>query len=89
MQKWEYLTITRSRSFEYIKKTDICQATDWDEDIPAKLPKLGEEGWELVSVSPRSGILGGIHTSGGAPSLDYDFAGFTSAEQWVFKRPKE
>jgi len=47
------------------------------------LPLLGDEGWELVAISSRSGYLGGY---GGNTSPDY--AGFTNNEIWVFKRPK-
>jgi len=49
----------------------------WDNDIPNKLARLGDEGWELVAITPRSSVLGD------------PFAGFTSEELWVFKRPRE
>jgi hypothetical protein len=40
------------------------------------IQRLGDDGWELVSVVPRSSI-------GGAES-----SGFTSEQVWIFKRPK-
>ena len=54
---------------------------------------LGRSGWELVTVSPRSSYLGGYHfdSIGGATSIAQatDYAGYTSEEMWVFKRPLE
>jgi hypothetical protein len=91
MQKWDYLYIFRSRSWKQTIVGNYQGATDWVneiytlgekktnpyKDLPNALIKLGEEGWELVAVTPRSSHLG-EHT-----------AGFTSEELWVFKRPKE
>jgi hypothetical protein len=92
MQKWEYLYITRTRGWKkekllegWIKASNwVCTietATGTQEFpykyLPEALEKLGDEGWELVSVSPRSSYMG-QHT-----------AGFTTDEIWVFKRPKE
>ncbi len=72
MQKWEYKLLFRGRAI----KDFWTGAKPWNQDIEASLPALGEEGWELVAVVPRSSIVGT-----GA-------AGFTSDELWVFKRPK-
>jgi hypothetical protein len=88
MQKWEYLPILRSRVWDAIeskgllgKSTDWYKGTNWNMDIIQKLKELGDQGWELVSVTPRSSYLG-------SNSAGSDFAGFTSDELWVFKRPK-
>ena len=51
-------------------------AADWDKDIGPILTSLGEEGWELVAIEPRSGYA------------DETKSGFTSEDLWVFKRPK-
>lgn len=48
---------------------------EWDTDIVSMLPTLGEKGWELVAISTRSGLSGNA------------FAGVSSEESWVFKRP--
>lgn len=95
-QTWEYKVIFRYRGFEGARQGENFQrAGDWyawsdnAKDLPTpvdmveKLTELGDQGWELVSVTARSGYLGGleIHAAG-------DFAGFTSDEIWVFKRPK-
>ena len=39
--------------------------------------KFGSEGWELVSVTPRSSLV---------DLLNKSLAGITSEELWVFKR---
>jgi hypothetical protein len=97
-QTWEYKTILRSRGFAAAEE-NVQRAGEWDSwsedgkrlpspvDIRAKLTQLGEQGWELVSVTPRSSVLGGHETTddGGVSS---DYAGFTSDETWVFKRLK-
>lgn len=70
MTSWEYLTIVASREM-----TMLGYPKEWNRDMQAELARLGKEGWELVSVSPRS-------TVGGLAS-----AGFTSEEVWVLKRP--
>lgn len=69
MHKWEYKVIRRTRQIKLLKEVK------WDIDVEELLPSLGEEGWELVSVSPVAS--------------DYNYHGFTTAETWVFKRPKE
>lgn len=71
MQKWEYKLIFRRRSF-----VDTYSLGNWDIDIEKMLPILGEQGFELVAVSPRA-------------SAPLDFrAGVTTEEVWVFKRSK-
>lgn len=84
--KWEYKIIARDRGFDVDKsKKNLpwMMATDWDIDMEKILPTLGDEGWELVAITSRSGYLGGNTT------ISYnDYAGFTSNEIWVFKRPR-
>ena len=58
----------------------FLRATQWEPDFD--LTVAGENGWELVSVVPGSGVAGG---SGESSS---DFAGFTNERLWIFKRPK-
>lgn len=70
MQPWEYKVLHRSRSVQ------SGAAGQWDSGVVGQLPELGEQGWELVTVVPRSSV-------GGCSS-----AGVTSDELWVFKRPK-
>lgn len=74
MQKWEYKVIHRLLGWE--RKGKLTVPTAWDVDIMALLPSLGEEGWELVSAWPRSTATGDA------------WAGVTTGEMWVFKRPK-
>lgn len=71
MQRWEYRVFHRQRTVAAGEVT-----SGWDENIVGMLPELGDEGWELVTVLPRS-------SSGGATN-----AGMTTDELWVFKRPK-
>lgn len=81
-QKWEYKTLYRLR---YAKREgNIFQPTEWDYmedgkkigtlDIQVKLRELGEAGWELVGMSPRSS--------------NPNNPGYSSEETWVFKRAK-
>lgn len=84
MQRWEYKTILQRRVWESReKKADYGWSGPWDQEID--FSSLGSEGWELVAVVPRSGVLGSSNS--GATSID--FAGFTSEQLWVFKRPQE
>lgn len=76
MTKWEYKYEIRHR--DAVKK-------QWDNDIAGNLNTLGAEGWELICISPRSGDL----NSGGQATGNYNTAGFTTEELWVFKRPLE
>jgi hypothetical protein len=71
MQKWEYLKIWQARGFSAPIRG--AKPTEYDE---IDLTKLGNEGWELVSVTPESGIYG------------EHWAGITNALLWVFKRPR-
>jgi len=98
MQKWEYLYIFRSRVCGIERKIAWGEAREWVNtietatgkkdfpygDISDALAKLGDEGWELVTVSPRASYVGGYNSIGSS-----DYAGFTDQEVWVFKRPKE
>jgi hypothetical protein len=88
MQTWEYKSIYRSRGFNDIERNSKVQwAGDWTlydndgtklstSDVIKASNELGKQGWELVAISPRSGVLSPF----GA------VAGFTSEEVWVFKR---
>lgn len=85
MQKWEYMTVVRKRTWNDVRKGEVWHtAAGWDTYIEGKLHDLGEQGWELVAVSASSNTLGGRPTSHGG----LDYAGFTGEELWVFKRPK-
>ncbi len=76
------------------------RASDWSITIEgyderlldALLAKLGQDGWELVSISPRSHYLGAAEAwnpmSGSNLAYTLDYAGFTSEELWVFKSLK-
>jgi len=97
-QKWEYLHIFRKRVYRRESGRYFNAATNWEttatseggqKKVEAKdffdfTNKLGDDGWELVAISPRSGMLGGE-----GMNISLDFAGFTNEEMWVFKRPKE
>jgi hypothetical protein len=71
IQAWEYKVIHRARNVQ-----GGGAAGQWDSGVVGQLPELGEEGWELVSVVPRSSVGGST------------VAGTTSDEMWIFKRPK-
>lgn len=111
MQKWEYLVIYKDRGWKGRPKDQPWhEATPWvnivatskgerkweGTDFLKLLTTLGDEGWELVSVSPRSDYLGGVSTlsgfvafGGGRTEGQFnDYAGFTTCEVWTFKRPK-
>lgn len=85
-QKWEYKFVLRTRGVGGFGHTNVG---DWEVfedgkslgkiDTSVVSQRLGENGWELVSVSPRSSqALCGSEST----------AGITSEELWVFKRPK-
>ena len=71
MQAWEYKVLHRARNVQ-----GGGAAGQWDSGVVGQLPELGDEGWELVTVVPRSSVGGST------------VAGTTSDELWVFKRPK-
>ena len=90
MQKWEYKTVRRDRVWQETrsqnnKRAEWLVAAEWDVNIQTELTRLGEEGWELVAVAPRSSYLGSYHADG----YSRDMAGFTDQETWVFKRPQQ
>ncbi|MGA9349730.1 MAG: DUF4177 domain-containing protein [Anaerolineae bacterium] len=72
MQKWEYKIVNRHRGFP---GGVAVEATDWNVDILKMLPSLGNEGWELVAIEPRSDYNGNA------------YAGCVTSDIWVFKRP--
>jgi hypothetical protein len=76
MQKWEYKIVHRIRRWEFDKARDAYRLTDWDISLAEMLPALGDEGWELVALAPRSAHYGA------------ESAGTTTEDIWVFKRPK-
>ena len=78
MTKWEYKVLMRARAVAEANTGGWRAGTDWDPaDFLDSLPKLGLEGWELVAVTPRSGLA---HST-------QSVAGLTTQEIWVFKRP--
>lgn len=66
--KWDYLQIIRNRMPQPGE-----WAGPWDTDVP--LEKLGDTGWELVSITALS-------------SAGNMCAGNHDTEKWTFKRPK-
>jgi hypothetical protein len=90
-EKWEYKTIVRRRSWDYGKDAKgkrhdwLMEPEEWNINILVELTNLGDEGWELVAVVPRSDSLGGNFKD----SYTRDYAGFTTSELWVFKRRQE
>ena len=87
-QAWEYKTIVIVRSAQ-----SNATWSDWAEvsgdaaktlslpvSVPKKAQELGEQGWELVSITPISNNAGSATGS--------DLAGFTSQIMYWFKRPK-
>ena len=68
MQKWEYLTLTRS--IDYVYKPGILPGIgdsggfnyNWSDDNKmgwdARLKSIGDQGWELVQAFPVSIGLG-------------------------------
>ena len=115
MQKWEYLLVFRRRGLLGVEKDQsVHRPQDWINDVWSSkgeeewkgdrffdlLNRLGDQGWELVSVSTLSDWAGGVNSIAGAMSsfggtgvgqtqgITVDLAGFSTAEKWVFKRPK-
>lgn len=68
MARWEYLVRVRHRD------QGLLKSRKWQDDIVGELPRLGDDGWELVAISPQAGAMGS--------------QGVTTEEVWVFKRPK-
>jgi hypothetical protein len=70
MPKWEYQTIILKRE---LKLGFSASLTQWSPSID--LDRLGEEGWELVSIVPIANYQG-------------DASGLTHQLHYVFKRQK-
>ena len=73
MKKWEYLWINQFRGFS----SPITGAKAEPFSPVIDLNELGNEGWELVSITPV------------ASYGSEQWAGVTSGLGWIFKRPKE
>jgi hypothetical protein len=87
--KWEYKCIVIVR-----QGRSNADWSDWAEmtgtevktlALPVAVPKraseLGEQGWELFTITPVSNNAGGANSSS-------DLAGFTSQILYWFKRPR-
>lgn len=88
MPKWEYKALLRMRNIEpqENKQSYYLTVSDWNVDLQTELPKLGAEGWELVSVVPRSSS-GSWGANGPNTNPWYPITGgVTDEELWVFKR---
>lgn len=90
-QSWEYKVIVIVRPAQ-----SNATWSDWAEisgeqsrtlqlpvSVPKKAKELGEQGWELVSITPISNNAGGSGSSG-----YNDLSGFTSQIMYWFKRPR-
>ena len=75
MTRWEYHFVLREREFASGK------AQRWDVEIGKALAELGEQGWELVSVTARCDRVAPV--LGAVPMYGAD-----SHDLWVFTRPK-
>jgi hypothetical protein len=85
MQRWEYKFVLRGREFASHDKY-MFGPTKWSiADMEKAVAELGDEGWELVSVTPRSDLT---RAAGASSIVPAELAGFTTSEIWVFKRPK-
>ncbi len=84
VQNWEYKFIEIARSPVPPIPTLTGQiggwATQWSVNMETESKKLGAEGWELVTIVPRSGYL---------EANGSNFNQFTLMELWVFKRPQK
>lgn len=91
VQAWEYKCIVIVRAAK-----SNADWSDWAEVtgeqvktlsqpvmVPKKAKELGDQGWELISVTPVSNNAGGSGGSG-----YNDLSGFTSQILYWFKRPK-
>ena len=80
MQKWEYLYINRRRvplsekGWENSIQTSTGERAFTYKSMPDALAKLGDEGWELTSVTHLS--------------ISVDYPGFSTGMVLYFKRPK-
>ena len=91
--KWEYRSIAVVRAAEpnaeWARWFDVTAEGRKELARPvnaqARIAELGEEGWELVAVTPISNNLGGHTTQGYGSS---DMAGYTSQLSYFFKRAK-
>jgi hypothetical protein len=92
MQKWEYKIVKRTRNWAATDKDSFCfeggefenGVTKSDDDFGMFINSMGDDGWELINVIPESDFLGGHYSSSSG-----DYAGFTSTEKYLFKKPKE
>jgi hypothetical protein len=97
-QTWEFKFIFLVRGFEAADSRGLHQASPWSawfEDakpLPgpinmiSKAKELGDQGWELVAVTPMSAYAARDYTNTGGVSVSY--AGFDNHLQYVFKRQK-
>jgi hypothetical protein len=77
-QAWEYKSVTLTRT---IQQPNFTWAEDGKElpgspNMTLKGKELGEQGWELVTITPMSSQTGDGYT------------GFTNTLLYWFKRPK-
>lgn len=85
-QKWEYKIVLRTRSVTATGDYEVNAWKYWDDETPLRsdtdlaglLAWLGGEGWELVSVMPRSSFATRLAST----------AGLTTEEVYYFKRPR-
>jgi hypothetical protein len=83
MNKWEYIWLFLHREAKVLglQKPWFLNYPDGtrveNQQINAAIQKLGDEGWELVTVVPVSNLV-----SVGANE------GWTNELQYIFKRPK-
>ena len=102
MQKWEYTYLSRSRGIAP-SADGYLEATAWDPDVRfAEIQKLGEAGWELISISNSSRYGGFIssHTLAAEAMIEARLTppvkisgpvagGVTTEQTFYFKRPKQ
>ena len=93
MIRWGYLTVFRSRVWARSNDqarwysgtpwriTGAFENQGWEDRWDEFLNMLGAQGWELVTVETRSSYAG-------MPGEASDFAGLTTEDMWIFKRPQ-